>query len=339
MMRSKFILFLVIVILLITFGCSNDNKTSNKNGNEEVTSLTFAEAARILSMAPYYVAIEQGFFEDENIDVDISSGGGGAQAAAALMSGDAQFAVAGPRAILASLEEGQDLLAIQALNSSLTLEVTLSNDYMHEKGVSSDSSLEEKLDVLKNATIGSNNVGDSGDVYLRNLMEKHGIDHSNFEVIKLDGNGAKIGGMLENIVDGGVASPPFAQQANQKKAGEKFIQSSEDDDYADLVWEIVYAEREYLEDNPEVAEKVVKAIGKGIEFSRENPEEAAESIQDYFDGVDTEIIEQSLISIQDSFTGHGEMSQEAFDNGQDPLVEFSDMSGVKTKRDTSPGGF
>src|SRR5699024_4111368 len=112
-----------------------------------------------------------------------------------LMSGDAQFAVAGPRAILASLEEGQDLLAIQALNSSLTLEVTLSNDYMHEKGVSSDSSLEEKLDVLKNATIGSNNVGDSGDVYLRNLMEKHGIDHSNFEVIKLDGNGAKIGGM------------------------------------------------------------------------------------------------------------------------------------------------
>jgi len=52
MIRSKFILFLVIVILLITFGCSNDNKTSNKNGNEEVTSLTFAEPARILSMAP-----------------------------------------------------------------------------------------------------------------------------------------------------------------------------------------------------------------------------------------------------------------------------------------------
>lgn len=338
MINKKVKLTILGLILVLIVGCSssNDGSAEKKENDEENINITFAEPARILSMAPYYVAIELGYFEEEGIEADISSGGGGSQVAASLLSGEAQFAVSGPRSMLTPVEKGEDLVAIQALNSALTFDIALSNEYMEEKGVSPDDPLEDRLEALEGATMGTNNVGDSGDVYVRYLMKKYGKDFESIEMVKLAGNGPKIGGMQDGLVDGGVASAPFAQQAKEQDVGELFIKSSEDEMYANLLWEVVFAKREYLEENPDVAEKVVRAIGKGIEFTRENPGEAAEAVLSYFDGVDVAVLEQSLTDLKDTFQGYGEMDQEAWDNAQDPLVEFGDMSGVETKHDTTP---
>ncbi|RJS50123.1 hypothetical protein [Bacillus sp. PK3_68] len=105
--------------------------------------------------------------------------------------------------------------------------------------------------------------------------------------------------------------------------------------YKNMVWEVVFADKDYLEKNHDTSLKVVRAIGKGMEFTRDNPRKAAESITSYFEGIDVEILEKSLIGLKDTFKGYGEMNQEAWDNAQDPLVEFGEMSGVSTKQDTT----
>ncbi|SDH84682.1 ABC transporter substrate-binding protein [Alteribacillus bidgolensis] len=336
MLKKKFIVMFVS-ILLVSAGCG-DNQGSTNTDAEQVTEITFAEPARILSLAPLYVAIEQGFLKEEGIEANISSGGGGAQVTAALLSGEAQFAASGPRSMFTPLEKGEDLVAIQSLNSALTFEIALSDQYMKEKNISADAPLEDRIAGLNGATIGTNVVGDSGDVYTRYLMKLHGEDPSTLETVKLSGTGAKIGGMKEGTVNGGIASPPFALQSQEEEAGQLAIKASEEPTYANMVWEVIFADREYLEENHDTAKKVVRAIGKGIEFTRENPDESADSIASYFDGTDVEIIEESLIGLKETFKGYGEMNQEAWDNAQDPLVEYGEMSGVNTKHNTEPDG-
>ncbi|MBO0997430.1 ABC transporter substrate-binding protein [Bacillus sp. SD075] len=335
MFKNKLLVLLCLVF--IVSACSqSDETTTNKgdSGGKEV-KLTFTEPARLLSVAPLYVAIEQGFFEKEGIEVEIVSGGGGAQVIASILSGEAQFAVSGPRSMFTPLDKGEDLLAIQSLNSALTYQITLSKQYQKKKGVSKDSSFEDRVASLSGATIGTNLVGDSGDVYTRYLMQLHGVDPGSLKTVKLAGDGSKIGGMQEGIVDGGIASPPMGLQAGSKGVGEIVINTSEEPMYGNMVWEAVFAKKEYLEDNHETSLKVVRAIGKGMEFTRSNPREAAESIVSYFDGIDVDILEESIIGLKNTFKGNGEMNQEAWDNAQDPLVEFGKLSGVSTKQDTT----
>ncbi|WP_144528490.1 ABC transporter substrate-binding protein [Peribacillus simplex] len=337
MFKNK-LAFVLLCLALIVSGCSSSDETTTENKGSsggKAVKLTFTEPARLLSVAPLYVAIEQGFFEKEGIEAKIVSGGGGAQVIASVLSGEAQFAVSGPRSMFTPLDKGEDLMAIQSLNSALTYQITLSKQYQKKKNVSKDSSLEDRVASLNGATIGTNLVGDSGDVYTRYLMQMHGVDPKTLKAVKLAGDGSKIGGMQEGIVDGGIASPPMGLQAESKDVGEIVINTSEEPMYGNMVWEAVFAKKEYLEKNQETSLKVVRAIGKGMEFTRNNPREAAESIVSYFDGIDVDILEESLIGLKNTFKGYGEMNQEAWDNAQDPLVEFGKLSGVSTKQDTT----
>ncbi|PEZ76395.1 ABC transporter substrate-binding protein [Bacillus sp. AFS017274] len=337
MFKNK-LAFVLLCLALIVSGCSSSDETTIENKGSsggKAVKLTFTEPARLLSVAPLYVAIEQGFFEKEGIEAEIVSGGGGAQVIASVLSGEAQFAVSGPRSMFTPLDKGEDLMAIQSLNSALTYQITLSKQYQKKKNVSKDSSLEDRVASLNGATIGTNLVGDSGDVYTRYLMQMHGVDPKTLKAVKLAGDGSKIGGMQEGIVDGGIASPPMGLQAESKDVGEIVINTSEEPMYGNMVWEAVFAKKEYLEKNQETSLKVVRAIGKGMEFTRNNPREAAESIVSYFDGIDVDILEESLIGLKNTFKGYGEMNQEAWDNAQDPLVEFGKLSGVSTKQDTT----
>ncbi|AZV60302.1 ABC transporter substrate-binding protein [Peribacillus frigoritolerans] len=337
MIKNKLAFVLLCLVLLVSACSSSDETTTKNKGNSggKAIKLTFTEPARLLSVAPLYVAIEQGFFEEEGIEVEIVSGGGGAQVIASVLSGEAQFAVSGPRSMFTPLDKGEDLLAIQSLNSALTYQITLSKQYLKKKNVSKDSTFEDRVASLNGATIGTNLVGDSGDVYTRYLMQMHGVDHNNLKTVKLAGDGSKIGGMQEGIVDGGIASPPMGLQAESKDVGEIVINTSEEPMYGNMVWEAVFAKKEYLEENHETSLKVVRAIGQGMEFTRNNPREAAESIVSYFDGIDVDILEESLVGLKNTFKGYGEMNQEAWDNAQDPLVEFGKISGVSTKQDTT----
>ncbi|MBT2606085.1 ABC transporter substrate-binding protein [Bacillus sp. ISL-53] len=337
MFKNKLTFVLICLVFIVSACGSSDETTTGKKGNTggKAVKLTFTEPARLLSVAPLYVAIEQGFFEKEGIEAEIVSGGGGAQVIASVLSGEAQFAVSGPRSMFTPLDKGEDLLAIQSLNSALTYQITLSKQYQKKKNVSKDSSIEDRVASLNGATIGTNLVGDSGDVYTRHLMQMHGVDPNTLKTVKLAGDGSKIGGMQEGIVDGGIASPPMGLQAESKDIGDIVINTSEEPMYGNMVWEAVFAKKEYLEENHETSLKVVRAIGQGMEFTRNNPREAAESIVSYFDGIDVDILEESLIGLKNTFKGYGEMNQEAWDNAQDPLVEFGKISGVSTKQDTT----
>ena len=85
-------------------GCSGESDTSDKNaadnisktGSEEpeekeLTEVTLNEVAHSIFYAPMYVAIEEGYFEEEGIALDLVCGFGADKTMTAVISGEAEI--------------------------------------------------------------------------------------------------------------------------------------------------------------------------------------------------------------------------------------------------------
>lgn len=87
---KKILAVFVMIAMLLTMvcGCQQKDKTSHDIKLIEVTHSVF--------YAPQYVAIEKGFFKDNNVNIELINGGGADKCMAALLSGEADIAFMGP---------------------------------------------------------------------------------------------------------------------------------------------------------------------------------------------------------------------------------------------------
>jgi len=66
------------------------------------------EVAHSIFYAPQYVAIEQGYFKDEGLDVTLVNGLGADKTMTAVLSGDADIGFMGPEATVYVYNEGKE---------------------------------------------------------------------------------------------------------------------------------------------------------------------------------------------------------------------------------------
>ena len=99
---KKLIILLGIVMLMcltLLCGCKSDKK--------ELDKIRLAEVTHSMFYAPLYVAIENGYFEDEEIDLELILTSGADKVSAAVLSGDVQIGFAGPESAIYVYENGE----------------------------------------------------------------------------------------------------------------------------------------------------------------------------------------------------------------------------------------
>lgn len=89
-------IFIFIAAVLFDFNKDKNNSTPDV----KLEKITLAEVAHTVFYAPMYVAIENGFFKDNGIDVDLILTSGADKVASALISGDAQIGLCGAEATI-----------------------------------------------------------------------------------------------------------------------------------------------------------------------------------------------------------------------------------------------
>ncbi len=228
--------------------------------------------------AGYYVALDQGYFEEEGFDdVEIIPSGGDIVPQDALVAGDVDFAIAWVPKVLGTMEgTGVELTDIaQVYQKSGTLQVSWAGD-----GI-------ESVADFKGKRIGSWGFGNEWEIFA--AMADEGLDSTSVSITTQD---FSMNALLDRDVDAAQAMTynEWAQilevvnpETGELYQPEDFDVISYEDTAGAMLQDAIWADTARLADDPAYADAAVrflKAITKGWVFSRDNPEEAAAIVYD-----------------------------------------------------------
>ncbi|WP_194409462.1 ABC transporter substrate-binding protein [Microbacterium cremeum] len=269
------------VTALALAACSGSS-TPDPSGGEDFEPLTSIRLQLQwlpqAQFAGYYVALEQGYFEEEGFnDVEIIPSGGDIVPQDALVAGDADFAIAWVPKVLGTLEAtGVELTDIaQVFQKSGTLQVSWKGD-----GLTSVADFEGKR-------IGSWGFGNEWEIFA--AMAAEDLDATTVSITTQD---FSMNALLDRDVDAAQAMTynEWAQilEVVNPDTGELYqpddfdVVSYEDTEGA-MLQDAIWADTQRLADDPAYADAAVrflKAVTKGWVFARDNPQEAASIVYD-----------------------------------------------------------
>ncbi|WP_251451809.1 ABC transporter substrate-binding protein [Microbacterium sp. Marseille-Q6648] len=270
----------VTATALVLAACSSSG--SSTDGDADADSGDFEPLTEVslqlqwlpqAQFAGYYVALDQGYFEEEGFDsVDILPSGGDIVPQDALVAGDVDFAIAWVPKVLGTLEAtGVELTDIaQVFQRSGTMQVSWAED-----GIESVADFEGKR-------IGSWGFGNEWEIFA--AMAAEGLDSTTVSITTQD---FSMNALLDRDVDAAQAMTynEWAQilevvdpETGELYQPEDFNVVSYEDTEGAMLQDAIWADTQRLADDPAYADAAVrflKAVTKGWIFARDNPEEAA----------------------------------------------------------------
>lgn len=85
---------------------TTDDSTAETSEEVELVDVVLNEVAHSIFYAPLYVAIENGYFEEEGINIELVTGFGADNTTAALLSNEADIGFMGPETTIYTYQEG-----------------------------------------------------------------------------------------------------------------------------------------------------------------------------------------------------------------------------------------
>ncbi len=93
-------IFLFILILIVFLICCLFIDKHDKQANKDLKTIKVAEVAHTIFYAPFYAAINNGYFEEEGIKIDLILASGADKVSAAVLSGDVDIGFCGSEATI-----------------------------------------------------------------------------------------------------------------------------------------------------------------------------------------------------------------------------------------------
>ena len=284
------ILLLIGVITALTMTFSTPKEDDN------LTTINLAEVSHTIFYAPQYAAIQNGYFEEEGMEINLILTPGADKVAAALLSKDADIGLSGSEATIYVYNGGeQDYLKTFA---QLTQK---DGSFLVSRTPIENFTLED----LKGKTIIGGRIGGMPEMTLEWTLTEAGIDPKNDLTIDTSiefaaMSGAFIGGTGDFVS----LFEPNALQL--EKQGYGYVVASLGELGGVVPYTSYNTKKSYLEENPEIIEGFTKAIQKGLDYVHSHTaSEIADVILDYFPDTsrdDLETIIQRYKDIDSWFT-------------------------------------
>jgi len=260
---KKNILYILIGILTIVIACLLIGLLFKGKEDNNLTTIKVSEVTHSIFYAPFYVAIENGYFEEEGIEIDLMLVSGSDNVAASVLSGDTHVGLAGPEsAIYVYLGKEKDYLQVFAGLTKRDGQFILSR-----KDKAFDwNDLKDKEILIGRST------GMPALSFLK-ALENKGINRNqvriNTSIEFAELSGAFIGGEGDyvNLFE------PLASKLEESKNG--YVVESVGKISGEFPYTAFYARKSFINENKELLTKFTNAIKKGMDYTLNN------------DGIDT----------------------------------------------------
>lgn len=270
--KKIFIFFMILVSSLMVAGCNKKDRYT----------ITVSEVAHSVFYAPAYVAMTEGYFEEEVLKVNLILGNGANNVMASLLSGDAQIGLAGAEATIYVYNQGQKDYAVNFCQLT-------QKDGNFIVG-------REKVDdfdwnSLKGKEILGGRQGGMPVMVLEYALRQKGLLVGQDDPTVIENGGVNVRTDVQFAALAGAFSSGegdyvtlFEPTATlTEKANEGYVLASLGEQTDLIPYTNYFCNKSYLEKNEDIIQKFTNAIYKGVLYVYSHtPEEIAKAIQPFF---------------------------------------------------------
>lgn len=227
----------------------------------------------IVDVAPIYLGVQEGIFEDHGLDVELTLAQGGAAIIPAVQSGDFDFGFSNITSLVIGKSKGLPLQVV-APGPQTTGEA---GDDFSSLLVPEDSDAESIVD-LEGQRVAVNTLNNINDTVLKEGMRQEGGDRDSMDLVEVAF--PDMGGQLESgNVDAIMAVEPFATMAMNEGAQE--IYSPYAQPIEDLTIAAYFASTDRIEEDPETVDAFIAAMKESQQYAEDHPDDAKAILSDY----------------------------------------------------------
>ena len=266
---KKYFTYLFTILIISVFTGFLILKFESKD-NKELENIKVAEVTHSIFYAPFYTAIENGYFEDEGINIELILTSGSDNVAASVLSGDTQVGLAGPESAMYVYNGGEkDYLQVFAGLTKRDGQFILSRNKNFKWE-----------DLIGKEILIGRSTGMPGLSFMK-ALENKGIDKAkvkiNDSVEFAELSGTFIGGVGDYV---NLFEPTATKLENNKQG---YVQVSVGLASNEFPYTAFYSRKSYLNNNKDLLTRFTTALNKGIKYVYSNKEDiVAEKIHSQF---------------------------------------------------------
>ena len=313
-MQKRFFAFLISFILCssLIIGCSSEGNTDG------LTKVTLNEVAHSLFYAPMYVAIEEGYFAEEGIELELVTGFGADKTMTAVLSGEADIGFMGSESSIYAYKEGANDYVVNF--AQLTQRA---GNFLVAREKIDDFQWED----LKGSYVLGGRKGGMPQMVFEYILKQHGLDpQKDLDINQSIDFGSTAAAFAEGQGDFSIEFEPHATAL--EKEGKAYVVASLGEESGYVPYTAFSAKRSYIESHPEIIQAFTNALQKGMDYVQtHSPAEIAQSIQNQFSETDLDTITAIVTRYQQQNTWKENLifDKESFDLLQEILISAGEL--------------
>ena len=307
---------MTIIALPVTALAKKKDSTEDKT----LSKVTLNEVAHSIFYAPQYVAIEEGYFEEEGLDLTLVTGFGADKVLTALISGEADIGFMGAEASIYAYQEGATDPAVNF--AQLTQRA---GNFLVARKEMPDFT----WDDLKGKKVLGGRKGGMPEMVFEYILKNNGLDPETDLTIdqSIDFGSTAAAFTGDTSADFTVEFEPSATLLEQEGTG--YVVASLGTDSGYVPYTSYSAKASFLEDHPKTIQKFTNALQKGMDYvSTHSPEEIATVIAPQFPETDLATVTAIVTRYyqQDTWKDNLIFNEESFQLLQDILQDAGELS-------------
>lgn len=313
-MKKKCLYSILAILLCISLiaGC---NKIKSTNTTKDIT---LNEVAHSIFYAPQYVAIENGYFEEEGLSVTLVTGFGADKTMTAVLSGEADIGFMGSEASIYTYSEG----AIDYVVNFAQLTQRAGNFLISREPIDNF-----EWSMLKGTTVIGGRKGGMPEMVFEYILKKNGLDPATDLTINQNIDfGSTAAAFSGGQGDYSIEFEPAATALETQ--GDGYVVSSLGECSGYVPYTAYNAKSSYISENPKTIQSFVNALQKGMDYVQtHSPEEIAKVIAPQFKETDLATITAIVTRYynQDTWKDNLVFEKDSFELLENILIESGQL--------------
>lgn len=319
-MKKNIIIGIIVIIVIIglIIGISI---LRHQDNNNDIKKIKVSEVTRSVFYAPQYVAINNGYFKENGIEIELTTGQGADAVMTSVLANQVDIGFAGPEASIYVYNEGkEDFCQVFAQMTKKD------GSFLVAKEKADQFNWQD----LKGTTVIPGRKGGVPYMTLEYVLKKNGInpetDLTLDDSIKFDlMAGAFSSGTAQYVT---LFEPTASLIQNE---GKGYVVASVGKAAGEIPYTAYFAKKSYIQDNEDIIQGFTNAIYKGEKWVKENSaEDVAKAVQSFFPDTSLELLTKVIQNYKDidAWNDTPVLKEESFNR----LQEVMNMAGELDKK-------